>query len=117
MLAKHLNHCEDSLTSAIFNHLFHLPAELFWQILRNACYGKDLPMHAGELLEVKYFPKWDAAGTTNEQFVEPDLFLRFREFDLIIEAKRWDDGMQDPAQWEKELIAYANEYGSEQLAV
>ncbi len=33
---------EDSLTSTIFGYLFHLPIELFWQILNKACYIESL---------------------------------------------------------------------------
>jgi hypothetical protein len=48
MLGKHLNHCEDSLTAAVFTHLLHLPTEVFWKILRNACYTRKLPEFPGE---------------------------------------------------------------------
>lgn len=111
MLGKHINHCEDSLTAVVFTHLLHLPTELFWQILRNACYSDQLPKIAGEPTQVDPWPIWDATGSDNINRVVPDLFMRFAEFDLIIEAKRWDEGMQDPAQWQRELVAYANEYG------
>lgn len=43
--------------------------------------------------------------------MEPDVFISFEEFDLIIEAKRWDEKMQNRSQWEKELQGYANEHG------
>jgi hypothetical protein len=43
--------------------------------------------------------------------VEPDVFICFKEFDLIIEAKRWDEKMQSRSQWENELQGYANEHG------
>jgi hypothetical protein len=117
MLGQHLNPCEDSLTAAIFSHLLHLPVELFWKIFRSACYGKELPEQAGELEAFNAFPKWDPSGTSNKTYVEPDLFFRFREFDLIIEAKRRDEGMQDRSQWLRELIAYTNEYGDEKREV
>jgi hypothetical protein len=115
MLGKHINHCEDSLTAAVFSHLLHLPAELFWQILRNAC-GRKLPGSAGEP-KCEFWPKWEAAGTTNSSYIEPDVFIRFPDFDLIVEAKRWDGNMHDIAQWKRELSGYANEYGHERHAV
>ena len=119
MLGRHINHCEDSLTAAIFTHLLHLPAELFWKILRSACYEFDqLPDQPGELVKVDYWPKWDATGThPNQYYVEPDVFIRFRTFDLIVEAKRWDRPMQDQEQWQRELIAWSNEYGEAQRFV
>jgi hypothetical protein len=117
VLGRHLNPCEDSLTAAVFSHLLHLPADLFWQILRGACYATDqLPVLVGEP-EVHSWPKWNARGTDNSSYVEPDLFLRFPAFDLIIEAKRWDDRMQSREQWRAELTAYCNEYGSDRKEV
>lgn len=113
MLGKFINHCEDSLTAAVFSHLLHLPAELFWQILSGTCYSDKLPKYPGEPLHVDPWPNWDAKGTDNSSRVIPDLFMRFTDFDLIIEAKRWDDGMQSRTQWLRELVAYANEYGEE----
>jgi hypothetical protein len=115
MLGRHINCCEDSQTAAIFTHLLHLPTEVFWKILRNACDG--LPEYPGELLNVEPWPNWDAAGTRNTHRVVPDLFMRFAVFDLIIEAKRWDDGRQYFGQWESELISYTNEYGQEKREV
>lgn len=117
MLGRHLNPCEDSLTAAIFSHLLHLPAELFWQILRGACYATDqLPATIGEP-EVYSWPRWNSRGTDNSVYVEPDLFLRFATFDLIVEAKRWDHRMQSRPQWEAELTSYCNEYGTERMQV
>ncbi len=118
MLGKHINkHCEDSLTASVFSHLLHLPSEVFWRILRNACYTDSLPEFAGEPEMVEPWPNWNPEGTGNTNRVVPDLFLRFAEFDLIIEAKRWDANMQDPEQWRKELIAYSNRYGKEGVPV
>jgi|688.fasta_scaffold195737_3 hypothetical protein len=113
MLGKFINHCEDSLTAAVFTHLLHLPSEVFWRILRQACYSPDLPQAAGEPLKLEWWPKWDPKGTGNNTYIEPDVFIRFREFDLIIEAKRWDDKQQSKRQWQDQLIAYRNEYGEE----
>jgi hypothetical protein len=111
MLGKHIARCEDSLTAVVFTHLLHLPSEVFWRILRNACYTTHLPENPGEPLQVDAWPKWGPTGTGNHSYVEPDVFMRFSDFHLIIEAKRWDDGQQNPEQWRRELIAYANEYG------
>lgn len=117
MLGKFINHCEDSLTAAVFTHLLHLPSEVFWQILRNASYTTSLPEVAGEPQSVEFWPPWNPEGTGNSNRVIPDLFIRFRAFDLIIESKRWDDDMQSPAQWANELTAYRNEYSDDQVPV
>lgn len=113
MLGKFITHCEDSLTASVLTHLMHLPMEVCWRIIQQACYTAELPDIVGEPSEVQLWPKWNAASTGNAYYVEPDVFLRFRDFDLIIEAKRWDDGQQDAAQWRREVLAYANEYGHE----
>lgn len=113
MIARFLQTKEDSLTASVFGHLLHLPIETFWQILKAACYGDELPGHCGEPALIAPWPKWSAEGTDNSRYIEPDLFLRFQDFDLIIEAKRWDEGMQSHRQWRQELIAYENEYGGD----
>lgn len=117
MLGRHINHCEDSLTAAVFTHLLHLPTTMWWKILRGACYTDNLPADPGELREFDGWPNWSGEGAGNATRVVPDLFLRFPDFDLIIEAKRWDEGMQDPKQWERELAGYAREYGEENRPV
>ncbi|MBK1829603.1 hypothetical protein JIN77_02610 [Verrucomicrobiaceae bacterium R5-34] len=118
MLGKFITHCEDSFTASVFTHLLHLPTEVFWQILRQACYSNQLPENAAELIDDESFwPSWNAENTTNSHRVIPDLFLRFRDFDLIIEAKRWDDGQQYRGQWEKELQSYQNVYRDDEKPV
>jgi len=117
MLGKYINHCEDSLTASVFTHLLHLPTELFWRILRNACNDGRLPESVPEPTTVEPWPNWDPQGTRNSDRVIPDLFIRFPQLDLIIEAKRWDGRMQNQEQWKRELIAYANEFGKEERSV
>jgi hypothetical protein len=103
MLGRFIRACEDSLTAAVFTHLLHLPAEVFWRILRRACCTDTLPESAGEPLSVDYWPSWDPKGTGNTNRVVPDFFIRFRGFDLIIEAKRWDSDMQNPLAFDLNL--------------
>lgn len=117
VLGKHLNICEDSLTASVFTHLLHLPSEYFWQILRDACQSNSLPNEAGEPRFIDYWPRWDPRGTDNNTYVEPDLFIRFSHFDLIIEAKFSDEGGQEPEQWKRELTAYTNRYGRDNVPV
>ena len=109
--------CEDSLTSSVFDYLKYLPIDLFWSILKKSMYQNNLPKHCGELIQIEYWPKWDANKTKNTKFVEPDLFLRFEEFDIIIEAKRQNNGGQNKEQFEKEIKAYLNEYDTEKKAL
>ena len=117
MLGKFVNDCEDSLTAAVITHLLHLPSEVFWQILRKACCTNSLPERAGEPQDLEFWPRWDGEDTGNAHSVIPDAFVSFAAFDLIIEAKRWDYPMQDPGQWKRELVAYANVYGEDRRLV
>lgn len=109
---------EDSLTSSIFSLLFYLPLNIFWNILTNACYSFDLPEQTGEILLYEFWPHWKCDGTNNQNFIEPDLFIRFQNFDIIIEAKRWDYfSQQNKKQWEAQLKAYSNEYAEDNKKV
>lgn len=105
---------EDPTTSTIIGTLLHLPDQQLWQVLREACYVNSvLPEDPGILKAYEFWPRWNSAGTTNVNYVEPDVFLRFSTVDLILEAKRFDESGQNRAEWKRELIAYKNEYGAE----
>lgn len=105
---------EDSKTSAVFENLMLLPDNVIWHLLRQSCFSNDvMPVYSGKLLSYYFWPHWDRAGTDNTNYVEPDLFLEFELFDVIIEAKYSDYGGQYQHQWQQEITAYHNEYGDE----
>lgn len=108
---------EDTLTSSVFDHLKLLPSELLWDILFNSCYQKNIQITSSKLLSIEYWPRWNSEETINTSFVEPDVFLRFQNVDIIIEAKRWDSNQQDRQQWEREISAYLKEYEGEKRQV
>jgi len=100
---------EDKMTSSVFDNLLHLPDEMLWNIIRNSCYDNSkLPIKVGELINYEFWPHWNKENTGNKNFVEPDLFLSFKEIDIIVEAKL-ENNKQGKEQWEKELISYYNE--------
>lgn len=102
---------EDFKTYATIGQLRYLPADLFWNLLRASSVSPELlPATAGKLETFEMWPSWDPTDTGNMQRVEPDAFIRFSWFDLIIEAKKSDSGGQDSNQWDRETIAYHNEY-------
>lgn len=106
------NTYEDPKTSAIFENLILLPDNVFWHLFRASCFDSHrLPIHSGKLLSYNFWPHWDKTGTNNTNFIEPDLFLQFENFDVIIEAKYGDLGGQCDYQWKQEIVAYSNEYG------
>lgn len=100
--------CEDSLTSSVFDGLKYLPTDIFYSILKNALYHDKLPKYSGELLDIIFWDKWDAKETSNSKFVEPDLIIKFEDFDIIIEAKRYDNFQQSRNQMENEIKSYYN---------
>jgi hypothetical protein len=101
---------EDSLTSTIFGILFYLPKNLFWQVLLNACYNSPISNINNIIERIEYWPRWNAKNSTNSSFIEPDIFIRTQDFDLIVEAKRYDLNQQNKFQWENEFIGYLNHY-------
>ncbi|KAA6434850.1 hypothetical protein FOE74_09820 [Rufibacter glacialis] len=105
--------CEDSLTASIFDLLKYLPAELFWNILKKSLYQDKLPDHSGEILELLFWERWSPKHTNNIRFVEPDIFIRYRAFDIIIEAKRYDEFQQNDNQLITQIASYYNEFGEE----
>lgn len=103
--------CEDSLSSSVFDMLKYLPTEMFWRILKQSLYYDKLPRLCGELVRISFWEKWSAAKTNNSNFVEPDIFIEFEDFDIIIEAKRQNESQQSAVQHKGQMQAYKNEYG------
>ena len=95
---KTLDICEDSLTSTVFDLLKYLPTEVFYSILRESLYHKKLPIICGEIEKIHFWEKWISKNTTNSLYVEPDVFIRFSNFDIIIEAKRYNNNQQSEKQ-------------------
>ena len=107
---QHKLPCEDSLTATLFDNLKHLPDVRLYKILNNSLLGGQMPEESGKLLYISFWEKWSAKNTGNSNYVEPDVFLRFEEFDIIIEAKKNDSTDIFDAQIANELMAYFNEY-------
>lgn len=100
---------EDIFSSSFFGLLFYLPIELSWDIIKNSCYSGDkLPKYSGQVKNIEYWPHWSSSDTENSKYVEPDIFVEFDDFDLIIEVKR-DTNNQYKGQWINEITAYLNE--------
>lgn len=100
---------EDSLTSSIFQLLSYLPDSILSKIITETLHYQDqIPIY--NLSNIEFWPKWNPIGTTNKNFVEPDVFMNFEHQHIIVEAKRFDEKGQSPEQWKNELIGYFNEY-------
>lgn len=105
--------CEDSLTASVFGLLQYLPSDIFWSILKRSLLHDKLPYAVGELQHIGFWEKWNPTETRNSKYVEPDVLLRYQEFDIILEAKRYDSSQQSHHQMEDQIRAYQNVYGLE----
>ena len=110
---------EDPKTSTIFEHLVLLPDNVFYSVIHKSIrtFKNEIPKEAGTLESFEFWPKWNPENTINSNYVEPDVFIRFKNFDLIIEAKYNDISGQYKEEWEREVVAYKNEYSNERKDV
>jgi len=112
------HHSEDSLTSMVFSRLCYLPSSIFWNLLMRACREPNFTLQPGKLLSYQFWPRWNAEGTVNLRYAEPDVFLRFEHFDLLVEAKKGDgQPLQNDAQQMKEMQSYYNVYAEDNKAM
>lgn len=80
---------EDKKTSAAFENLMLLPDNVFWPIFRTSCFdAPNLPFQSGKLISYDFWPHWDRTGTDHANYVEPDSFLEFEAFNVIIEGRQ-----------------------------
>lgn len=107
---KAFKKCEDSHTSILFDNLKHLPDDLIFKIIKKSLFHDKLPDISGELLSISLWDHWDSEYTSNSYYIEPDVFIRFEGFDLIIEAKRYDEKQQNENQCINEINGYLNHY-------
>ena len=108
--------CEDTLTSSVFGLMRYLPDDIFWSILSNSAKNVNF-INNESIIGIKFWPRWDTENSDNRNYVEPDVFIRGERFDVIIEAKRWDDKGQKKSQLESERKAYENIYKEEDKSV
>lgn len=119
---SHIGLIEDEKTSMIIGTLLHLPTTLMLEIISDAL-GRDSSVLSNKTEEYlqkmpEFWPHWFTDRTSNGHYVEPDVFISFKSFDLIIEVKRNDDKTsQYSDQLKKELIAYEDKYGKENKEV
>ncbi len=113
---------EDPKTSIVFENLMLFPDNVFWRILQKSAANKDvLPKDAGMLADdFSFWPRWNPNSihdTGNSNYVEPDVFFRFKNIDVIVEAKYSDCIGQYREEWEREFKAYLNKYGEDNKPV
>lgn len=103
----HFKPSEDSLTSSVIGLLHYLPDALFWQLLRGSCGMRSaLPQDVSEILSVNFWEKMAADGKHNSNYVEPDVWIECENYDIIVEAKKYDSWGQYEDQWTKEIVSF-----------
>ena len=99
---------EDFKTSSSVGLLQYLPDDVFWNIMQNCCVGLNVE-DFGKTLSFNYWEHTDPKGTTNEYFVEPDVWIETSKYDILIEAKVSDGIGQYGQQWKNEIQSILNE--------
>ena len=101
---------EDFITSTVFGLFLTLPDDILILILKKLNIFHHLTMveSCHKLLTYSFWPSWDASGTSNQNRVEPDVYLHLDSIDIIIEVKKGDLGGQWLGQWKNELKAFFN---------
>lgn len=107
---------EDGRTFHILGDLLLLDDETLKKLFYKLCnFGAEIPKDWGKLEKYFFWPSWYLPNNTR---VEPDLFLKFQSFALIIEVKRNDNRrLQTKEQWQKEVEAYFYTYKTAPLPV
>ncbi|MDV6343972.1 hypothetical protein [Nitrosomonas sp. Is37] len=90
---------EDVLTATVFERIAYLPNSVLERFF-DTLLVLDEPI--GSLEEIIFWPSW----SLSDQRIEPDVILRGSARTLMVEAKRYDDGLQQYAkQLTRELQA------------
>lgn len=102
---------EDLLTAAIFTRWSYLSAESKHTLLQN--WIKDFEITDSDYKDIEFWAKFDLE-VEGREFVEPDVLIRFKDFNVLIEVKPPKGGSQKYEQWNRELEGY---FSSEDLPV
>lgn len=104
---------EDTLTSSTFGVLQYLPDNILLRIIDGSCGIRTaLPKELGRILNIEFWPNFNAEGTYNSSHVEPDVWIECENYHLLIEAKKIDDTYgyaQEEYQWFNEIKGLRNE--------
>jgi len=95
---------EDFLTAAVFSRLSYLTDDQFFRILEEAC---DLDCGSvGQLAEIHFWPSWSKENEEDvgKSRIEPDVYLKFENLNIIIEAKYGSE--QVTRQVKNEITAF-----------
>ena len=94
---------EDLLTSAFFNRFAYLSPVIQHRLVQHWFNGVG---DFTQFCSIDYWPKYELPDNDKRSFVEPDLLIRFKTFDLLVEVKPPAGGDQYINQWRTEIEGY-----------
>lgn len=99
---------EDFLTASVVGRMTYLPGDIFWRLVKCSALHCHLNKYAGGLEHIEFWPNWPLPERMKNlgKYRQPDVFLRFEEFDVIVEAKRDDNLSQNHIQWSEQILSY-----------
>lgn len=100
---------EDLLTATFFERFTYLSDLLQHQLLNHWL------NEAGDFTEfegIDYWPKYDLPKQDKREYVEPDLLLRYKTANVLVEVKPPEGGTQYLDQWLLELEGYFEQHSS-----
>jgi hypothetical protein len=106
---------EDFLTASVVSRMTYLPGDILWRVVKYSSLYDQLRKYAGGLEFVEFWPNWPMPDRMKEigMHRQPDVFLKFEELDVIVEAKRNDFLSQSHVQWGEQLLCYLAKRNSE----
>lgn len=109
---NHIKTNEDFKTSCSIGLLQYLPDAIFKEIIQECCRIKE---DFGQIQAFNFWEHTDVSFTSNERFVEPDVWIETDNYDVIIEAKFDDNAGQYKDQWKKEIQSIRNEQSNRNI--
>ena len=100
---------EDFLTASVIGRMIYFPADFFLKIINSSSIYKNHQIfYAGNLEYYEFWPNLliDEESTNMVLRRQPDVLLKFENVDILIEAKRNDDFLQNYNQWSDQLLFY-----------
>lgn len=94
---------EDLLTATFFERFTYLSDLLQHELLNHWLNGAD---DFTEFEGINYWPKYDLPEHDQREYVEPDLLLRYKAANVLVEVKPPEGGDQYLDQWLLELEGY-----------
>lgn len=113
---------EDFLTASVVGRMTYLPGDILWRLVKCSSLYCHLKKYAGGLEHVEFWPNWPIRDRMKKVGThrQPDVFLKFEEINVIVEAKRDDCLSQNHIQWSEEVLSYLfkrNIEGEEKLPI